>query len=220
MRHVERAGTPNWPDDRATLTAGDVDFEALAHVLANTCCWGGRTRRFYSLAQHAVTVSGAVEQLGGMTGADRRALCLHALLGDAGQAWVGGMSGAPQTSKAPEKKLRDIAAVQRTVLEAAGVDPELPGSWIQALELTQRMAEAAVRRDLADAGIDLGAENTGPLFPPLRDRVRSLSPDRAARRWLERFEALRAAAPQTAVLRTAGPGAAETRESRVPGGGT
>ena len=30
-----------WPDDPETVTAADIDFEALAHVLANTCRRGG-----------------------------------------------------------------------------------------------------------------------------------------------------------------------------------
>ena len=31
--------------DPATVAAESVDFEAVAHVLGNTCCWGGRSRR-------------------------------------------------------------------------------------------------------------------------------------------------------------------------------
>ena len=217
MRHVERMRAPGWPGDPATLTAKEVDFEALAHVLGNTCCWGGRSRRFYSLAQRAVTVSGAVEQLGGMTAEDRRVLCLYALLSDAGQAWVGCMAEARPVGKASEARLRDAAAVQRTVLEAAGVEPELPGSWSQALELTQRMAEAAVSRDLADAGIALGAQDSGPQFPPLKERVRPWPPDRAAKRWLERFEALRGPGGQHAPGGVQSPGGVQERPDAARG---
>ena len=59
MNDSEQARTLRWPGDPATVAAESVDFEAVAHVLGNTCCWGGRSRRFYSLAQHALTVSGA-----------------------------------------------------------------------------------------------------------------------------------------------------------------
>ena len=55
MNVSETTRAVRWPGDPAALTAEAVDFEALAHVLGNTCCWGGRSRRFYSLAQHAVT---------------------------------------------------------------------------------------------------------------------------------------------------------------------
>ena len=27
----------NWPDEAENITAADIDFEALAHVLANSC---------------------------------------------------------------------------------------------------------------------------------------------------------------------------------------
>ncbi len=192
MNDSEKARTLRWPEDPAILTVEGVDFEAVAHVLGNTCCWGGRSRRFYSLAQHAVTVSDAAERLGGMNENDRRLLSLHGLLADAWRAWFRDDAVAGRSGQGSDKARRAAAAVQRTVLEAAGVDRELPGSWAQALGLTQRMAEAAVCRDLADAGIEFGTRDSGPLFPPLKERVRPMAPDRAALRWLERFEALRA----------------------------
>ena len=192
MNDSEGSRTLRWPGDPAKLTVEGVDFEVLAHVLANTCCWGGRSRRFYSLAQHAVTVSAAAERLGGMNEKDRHVLSLHALLADAWRAWFRDEVRAGGSEKRPDRARRDVAAVHRTVLEAAGVKPDLPGSWMQALELRQRMAEAAVCRDLAGAEIDPGTRDGGPLFPPLKARVRPLAPDRAAKRWLERFEALRA----------------------------
>ena len=185
---------PDWPGDPAALEAGGVDFGALGHVLGNTCCWGGRTRRFYSVAQHALTVSNAVQALGGLGGEDRRQLALHALLADAWRAWLTEPRGADMSAKALEKNARDRSAVQRTVLEAAGVEPELPESWCQALELTRRMAEAALIRDQADAGIDRGAQRGGPLFPPLKQRTRPLRPDKAAERWIETFGTLHAPA--------------------------
>ena len=192
MNDSERSRTLRWPGDPARLTVEGVDFEAVAHVLANTCCWGGRSRRFYSLAQYAVTVSVAAQRLGGMSGKHLNELGLHALLIDAWRAWYRDEAAAGGSETRPDRARRVVAAVHRTVLEAAGVEPEPPGSWTQALQLTQRMVEAAVRRDLADAGIDPGTRDSGPLFPAAKERVRPLPPDGAAKRWLERFEALRA----------------------------
>ena len=192
MNDSEQVRTIRWPGDPATVTAEGVDFEAVAHMLGNTCCWGGRSRRFYSLAQHALTVSGAIDRLGGMNEEDRRVLSLHALLADAWRAWVREDPGAQPSGKAAAQARRsEKAAVIRTVLEAARLDIELPGDWADALRFTQRMAEAAVSRDLPEAGT--GGERsgplggTGPLFPPLKDRTRPLRPDRAATLWLERF---------------------------------
>ena len=195
-------GRPEWPGEPAAIEAG-VDFEALGHVLGNTCCWGGRSRRFYAVAQHSLTVCTAVQALGGLDEAERKRLALHALLADAWRAWVPARSGMETSAKARERHARERAAVQRAVLEAAGVDAALPQSWAQALGLTRRMAEAAVRRDLADAGIGAGGCDAGPLFPPLRERVRPMRPDLAAQRWVETFEGLR---PVRAAATGAGTG--------------
>jgi len=203
--NVERqSAMPNWPGDPATMGPGDVDFEALAHVLANTCCWGGRSRRFYSVAQHGVNVSAAVDRLGRMDEVERRVLGLHALLADAPLAWTSPARGNPAgvaaagSAKAEERVRRERARVRRTVLEAAGLEPELPGNWAEALKFIRRMAEAALLRDLREAGIGAaaaGVMGAGPLFPPLKQRVRPLPPDRAAKKWLERFSELRAGLP-------------------------
>ena len=204
MNDAQACAMPNWPGDPATLSAGDVDFEALAHVLANTCCWSGRSRRFYSVAQHAVNVSAAVGRLGRMDKAERRLLELHALLADAPLAWLGlasptGLAARPGhdavagSGKAAERLRRTSVAVRSTVLQAAGLEPELPDDWAEALRFIRRMAEAALHRDLHGAGIDdggVGVMGTGPLFPPLKERVRPLAPDRAAKKWLERFSEL------------------------------
>ena len=47
----------NWPGDPETVAPEDIDFEALAHVLANTCRRGGCCRQYHSVAAHAVIVS-------------------------------------------------------------------------------------------------------------------------------------------------------------------
>jgi len=198
MNVAETATTPGWPGDPAALSVERVDFEALAHVLANTCCWGGRSRRFYSLAQHGLNVSAAVGRLGRMDEGERRRLGLHALLADAPLAWTGppaprAIGAAAGFGKAAERLRGTSEAVRRTVLRAAGLEPELDAEWAEALRFIRRMAESALHRDLHGAGIDdggVGVMGAGPLFPPLKERVRPLPPDRAARKWLERFSEL------------------------------
>lgn len=196
---------PNWPGDPAALTTDAVDFVAVGHVLANTCCWGGRSLKFYSLAQRGLTVCKGVEELGGLSEEDHRRLALYALLGDAWRAWL---PAAPVerdkggSGKSSEHHARVRENVQRAVLEAAGLEPDVPETWTRALELTRFMAEAAACRDLAGAGIPTRVGDGGLLFQPLKARVRPMRPDRAAARWLERFEALRTADPRTASSST------------------
>ena len=82
-----------WPGDPETVTAAGIDFEALAHVLANTCRWGGRTRHYHALAAHALIASEEIEALDGLGPEDRRTLALHALLMVAPAAWLGRYGG-------------------------------------------------------------------------------------------------------------------------------
>ena len=81
-----------WPEDPAQVSVTDIDFEALAHVLANCCRRGGHMRQYHSLAAHAVIVSEEIEALDGLDGEDRRTLALHALVAGAASAWFRGVA--------------------------------------------------------------------------------------------------------------------------------
>ena len=199
---------PRWPSDPESVEASAVDFEAIAHVLANSCRWGGHTRRYISLAQHALTASEEIEALDGIAGEDRRALALHALLADAGAAWLGDAEGEhPVSARAAARKRTHGARIDRAVLEAAGLDPEPPEEWTEALRFVDRMTDAAERRDL---GIGAG----GFPFPPLRRTIRPLAPEAAAERWLARFHELHAGGAGAA-----GDGAAAPADADASAGG-
>ena len=172
-----------WPDDPETVTAADIDFEALAHVLANCCRRGGRMRRYHSLAAHAVIVSEEIEALGGLIDEDRRALALHALLSGAASAWFRGeWTGS---ARAADRTARLASGIEAAVREAAGLSAALDEEQAELLRFVARMAGAAESRDLL--GDTAGA---GIAFPPLKRSIRSIAPERAAQAWLARFRAL------------------------------
>ena len=174
----------NWPDDPETVTAADVDFEALAHVLANTCRRGGCTRRYHSVAAHAVVVSEEVSALDGLGEEDRRRLALHALIANAPSAWLRGR--LPDSQRAAERAGKLAAGIETAVREAAGLDAVLEGEQAELFRFVTRMAAAAERRDIME---DAPA-GAGVAFPPLKRRIRSIPPDKAAEAWLARFRAL------------------------------
>ena len=177
---------PRWPGDPEQGEGIDVDMEAIAHVLANTCRWGGRTRRFLSLAQHALSMSEEIEALDGVPDEDRRTLALHALLKPARAAWFGDETDdLPASARAAARAKTQGAAIDRAVHEAAGLDPELPEDRAEVLRFVERMTDAAERRDL-------GVGGGGTPFPPLRRTIRPLAPEAAAERWLARFRKLQA----------------------------
>ena len=174
-----------WPDDPETVTVADIDFEALAHVLANTCRRGGCMRGYHSVAAHAVVVSEEIEALDGLSDEDRRTLGLHALVANAPSAWLRGW--LPDSQRAAERAGKLATGIETAVREAAGLDAVLDEEHAELLRFVTRMAAAAERRDLLDAAAPAGA---GVAFPPLKRRLRSVPPDKAAEAWLARFRAL------------------------------
>ena len=174
-----------WPDDAETVTAADIDFEALAHVLANTCRRGGCTRQYHSVAAHAVVVSEEIEALDGLDDEDRRRLALHALVADAPSAWLRGR--LPDSQRAADRTGKLAAGIETAVREAAGLEAALDEEQAELLRFVTRMAAATESRDLLDGNAPAGA---GVAFPPLKRRLRSVPPDKAAEAWLVRFRAL------------------------------
>ena len=183
----------NWPGDPETVTAADIDFAALAHVLANTCRRGGCMRGYHSVAAHAVVVSEEIEALDGLEDQDRRTLAFHALVADAPSAWLRGAAPGSQRAaepgswSGPGRTGRLATAIEAAVREAAGLDAVLEEEPAELLRFVTRMAAAAESRDLLDGNAPAGA---GVAFPPLKRRIRSIPPDKAAESWLARFRAL------------------------------
>ncbi len=179
-----------WPGDPEDVTAEDIDFEALAHVLANTCRRGGCCRQYHSIAAHAVIVSEEIAALDGLEDEDRRTLALHALIANAPSAWLRGR--LPDSQRAAERTGKLATGIETAVRRAAGLDAVLEEEQAELLRFVERMAEAAERRDLLEPGgrDGSGSAVAGLAFPPIKRRIRSLPPDKAAQAWLARFRAL------------------------------
>ena len=213
----------NWPDEPEGVTAADIDFEALAHVLANTCRRGGCCRQYHSVAAHAVIVSEEIEALDGLGDEDRRTLALHALIASAPSAWLRGR--LPDSQRAAERAGKLATGIETAVRQAAGLDAVLDEEQGELLRFVTRMAAAAERRDIMEpgsGGAGAGPRAGGPgspvsagvAFPPLKRRIRSIPPDKAATAWLARFRALAAPEEERQRRIAADPG---PRPGRVAG---
>ena len=198
-----------WPDDPEDVTAAGIDFEALAHVLANTCRRGGCMRAYHSVAAHAVIVSEEIEALDGLEGDDRRRLALHALIATAPSAWLRGR--LPDSQRAADRAGKLATGIETAVREAAGLDAVLDEEQVELLRFVTRMAAATESRDL----LDEPAVGAGVAFPPFKRRIRSIPPDRAAAAWLARFRALAGTEEERRgrISRTDGPGEADAAQA-------
>lgn len=113
-----------------------VTIEDIAHALSNICRFCGHTKRFYSVAQHAVLVSYLVPPE-------------HALSGlghDNGEAVLGDVT-SPLKRMLPDYK-RIEAAVEQGLLPQFGVQLPLP-ACVKYADLSLLMAE---QRDLMRGG--------------------------------------------------------------------
>ena len=76
-------------------------------------------------------------------------------------------------------------ASKRRCARRQGSDAVLDEEQAELLRFVTRMTAATESRDLLD-----GDAPAGVVFPPLKRRIRSIPPDKAAEAWLARFRAL------------------------------
>lgn len=164
----------------------DSEFtvDDIAHGLANICRYSGQCSRFYSVAEHSLLVSDTA------TGFE-----FEALLHDAAEAFLGDIT-RPLKQMLPEYK-RIEAEVERAILERFGVQWPLPPQIKQA----DLRVLAAEQRQIMPEGTDGWVR--GQKVEPAPVVVQHLSPDEAKRRFLERFDEVRASYAMRAPIERA-----------------
>jgi 5'-deoxynucleotidase YfbR-like HD superfamily hydrolase len=157
---------------------GQLDAGDIARALANQCRFGGHSRVFYSVAQHAVIVSELVEQRGGDV-EDVFAALMH----DATEAYLGDMPH-PLKHRSPLgaafKEAEDH--LERALRERFRIKPDVPEikRADRALLATERRAFSA--EDWHWPELE-GVE-------PLDLELQAMSPDEAAEAFAQRYAEL------------------------------
>ena len=151
--------------DPERITAESIDFEALAHMLANTCRRGGRLRRYHSFAAHGVAMSEAIEDLAATEGGDVREAALLALLHEAAVAWLGPDAAPAQRSTPRLRRLGE--KTDRAVREAAGLGAKPDSGPAELVRFVARMADAAEERGRTGSGRE---RVPAPRFPADREK--------------------------------------------------
>lgn len=148
-------------------------IEDIAHALSNLCRFGGRCRRFYSVAEHSIMVS----QLSDPEDA------LWGLLHDASEAYL---VDIPRPIKhLPEMKgYRDLEArVQAAIIKTFGLPPGEPTS-------VKRADQLALRTEAKDLGL-LNPDWDIYDLPDVGSRIVPLDPPLAESAFLTHFKTLR-----------------------------
>lgn len=172
-----------------------IDIEDIAHALSMQCRFNGHTRAFYSVAEHSVRVSWAVEAASAGQ-ANAVELALWALLHDASEAYTGdmvlplkremrGLRLAPVLSMPSDFDLIE-SRIQRAICNAFGL-PEDEPKIVKRFDLVLLLTE---KRDLL-APCDEPWPDYG--VQPLRHRLETWVPEHAKKVFLDRFHDLMAA---------------------------
>lgn len=185
-------GRAFWPLDPRPQ---DCDINDIAHALAFVCRFGGHCSKFYSVAEHCVRVSCAIEEAGGA-----RAEQFAGLMHDAAEAYVGDMVWP--LKKAPECSGYKVVerVVERAIAARFGLPSEMP-AIVKRFDLVLLSTEKrdlmmagpgredGAKREALDSTARLGAWHSDE-FAPLPERINPWTPDRARSQFLARFERL------------------------------
>lgn len=165
----------------------DVDIEDIAHALSNLCRFGGHTREFYSVAQHSVLVSIALERFQ----PENRELQLLGLLHDASEAYLIDLPRPIKRMEGFEAYKAREHVVEWAIRERFGLSSEWPN--VLAVKAAD---ELLLRTECRDLMAPLHPAWTRELHPDhgttMPDRISGLSPPEAKAQFLTRWKVLSA----------------------------
>lgn len=162
-------GVPFYP---LSPTADDIVIEDIAHSLSLQCRYNGHVSRFYSVAEHCVLLSHAVDP----------EHARWALLHDAGEAYVGDMVW-PLKEQLPAYKIIELG-VMDVICKRFGLDLEQPD---QVTEYDRRIVIDESAALMAPARLPWPALDG---YAALGVRIDGWSPTRAEAEYLSRFQQL------------------------------
>lgn len=153
----------------------DVCVQDIAHALSHICRFGGHSKAFYSVAEHCVRVSRALDAWDASP-----AVILHGLLHDASEAYLGDIV-SPLKRLSIFSGYREVEEkLQRVICRRFGL-PEKEPAIVRKADLVLLATEA---RDV----MPYNPENWGALTEePLAERITPWSAVEAERAFLIRF---------------------------------
>lgn len=171
--------------------AEDVDIEDIAHALSFVCRFGGHSQKFYSVAEHSVRVSDAIQQSNGS-----KADAFFGLLHDAAEAYIGDMIWPLKQSplvvgyREIERRVEDAIALRFALLLE---QPPIVKHFDLVLLATEKRdlmnrpdRSGGARREQAAAAAKLGAWHCD-VVEALTEKIKPWTSSEAKVRFLDRF---------------------------------
>lgn len=158
----------------------DINLEVISHALSNICRYGGHTREFYSVAQHAILTSLLVP----------REHAMAALLHDSAEAYIGDVV-------TPLKALLDeYKRIEHNIEAAIFATFGIPFPMDPCVKRADLILLATERRDMVGKSKqpDKDDEAWACLrgISPMPTQLRALTPAEAKGAFLRRFDEIRA----------------------------
>ncbi|MCC7374290.1 MAG: hypothetical protein IT581_06525 [Verrucomicrobiales bacterium] len=150
----------------------EFKIEDIAHALSRLCRFGGHTKKFYSVAQHAVHVSYIVPE----------SLEMEGLLHDAAEAFVGDMV-RPLKALMPEFK-----AIEDRIYAAIAEQYRIPSQMSSEVKRADLVLLATEQRDLMPPHDDNWACLSG--IRPLSQKIEPMTPETAYTWFIGRYNAI------------------------------
>jgi len=133
---MTRSGRRFWP---LAPRIEDVDINDIAHALSMCCRFQGMTSRFYSVAEHSVSVSSACFEQGGIVAAR------YGLLHDAAEAYLGDVPRPLKKQDAFAPYRAAERALERLIYERFWLNPDAEPDLVRHIDRRMLRAE---QRDL------------------------------------------------------------------------
>lgn len=167
--------------DPFSIAVTDINIIDIAHALSMQSRFNGHCSRFYSVAEHSILVSTLVP----------REFALDALLHDAAEAYVGDVPGPIKA------RLKEFVELETSVYAIISKRFNISCEPLGPVKSADR---EALRIEMSA----LMSPHDCRVVTPL-ELTLGLSPSKARRRFLRRFDELRSAAPHTQPSSTSSP---------------
>lgn len=169
--------------DPFDLQLEQIDIVDIAHALSNICRFSGRTKQFYSVAQHCVLGAKYIERFYGWDIRDKQELMLTFLLHDANEAYLLDLPSPLKERMEFDffKKLED--KINHKIEKKFNLTVPIADNNIKNTDILMLYAE---KRDLMEYAI----WNTNSKAPPTIPTILPISPTECKMQFLELFEDL------------------------------